>query len=37
MIIGVALEELLIDFAFVGIVAWILGSYLYKKFGGIDG
>ena len=37
MIIGVALEELLIDFAFVGIVAWIRGSYLYKKFGGIDG
>jgi len=37
MIIGVALEELLIDFLFVGIVAWIIGSYLFKKFGGIDG
>jgi len=36
MLIGVALEELLIDFAFVGIVAWILSSYLYKKFGGIE-
>jgi len=37
MIIGVALEELIVDFAFVGIVAWILGKYLYDKFGGIDG
>jgi type IV secretory pathway TrbL component len=37
MIIGVALEELLIDFLFVGIVAWIIGKYLYDKFGGIDG
>jgi len=36
MIIGVALEELIVDVAFVVIVMWIIGKYLYDRFGGIE-
>jgi len=36
MIIGTAIEELMIDIGFVVIVMWIIGKYLYDRFGGIE-